>query len=215
MNVEADNIIATNTVILTNLTDEILQDPCCLYDIIPKPAVSKLVALQKFKRILIVFVRTADSQTVKETLHNSIYRGTRLKVYYCKHTMPFEYLKVPDKERNFLLSPPVNPPVGWIQETEKEPSRGGILDMKQLSTYSLLDFELEGGVVVDERTDVAYESMDSFHTNELKRDDVICYKSNDSLVYEFGQDLPNVVVENIPGYVPSNDSMPRTCRPTN
>jgi len=64
-------------------------------------------------------------------MHNQEFLdGKVLKVYYGEHTdltapVSNNLLQVPPVEKNFLLSPPGSPPIGWVQSTESVPSRGG------------------------------------------------------------------------------------------
>ena len=65
-------------------------------------------------------------------------------------------LQVPELERNFLLSPPGSPPIGWVQQPEAGPVPGGFSEdimEHAFSFVSLVDFELDGGKLVEYESD--------------------------------------------------------------
>lgn len=67
------------------------------------------------------------------------------------------YLRVPEHERNFLISPPGSPPLGWIQVAEDGPNSGGCFDLNEaLANFEasnlsqdLPEFKLDGATSFD------------------------------------------------------------------
>ena len=123
---------------------------------------------------------TTVAMQVKDELHRTEFIGQKLLVYYGQHTnlelldpatsalaQAEALLRVPDTARTFLLSPPVSPPIGWIQTVESAPVAGGfdaalmphtdhadvcldtddndLLMGRSMSRISFTDFVLDGG----------------------------------------------------------------------
>lgn len=71
--------------------------------------------------------------------------------------LQIDTLKVPFKDKNFLISPPGSPPIGWIQIAEHSPALGGHADAIKLhSAFAALlkdkdnmEFELDEGPIID------------------------------------------------------------------
>ncbi|KAL7282919.1 hypothetical protein ACG7TL_002337 [Trametes sanguinea] len=92
--------------------------------------------IKGLKRVFIVFYSTEDAETAKESNDGLILgdtldeRDVVLRVYR-GHPTPIEtsetmehnhYLRPPVNEKNFLISPPGSPPVGWEQIREDPPN---------------------------------------------------------------------------------------------
>lgn len=123
--------IATNTLVIINYKQSEL-------DLTRLMASSALVQLKKsFGRYFAVFDDTYEAMRVKDNLI-----AQKIRVYYGLHTsMIITRLQVPELEKNFLLSPPGEVPIGWVQAKESHPSIGGLLD-KELER-ELMEFKLE------------------------------------------------------------------------
>ncbi|KAI8622413.1 Calcipressin-domain-containing protein [Chytriomyces sp. MP71] len=126
----------TNTLLFTNLHWSVFEDAGQeLRRAIETTAardVVRFVPLSSFFRL--VFDCSETAAAVKNSLNGRMYRGNKeLKIYFGANaeqqhlSVPSnaELLQVPPTEKNFLLSPPGSPPVGWVQSQESEPSRGG------------------------------------------------------------------------------------------
>lgn len=65
-------------------------------------------------------------------------------------------LRVPERTRNFLISPPGSPPIGWVQIAESSPATGGHTDVhtqavrNMLADPSTANFTLDEGPAIDE-----------------------------------------------------------------
>ncbi|ORY53654.1 hypothetical protein BCR33DRAFT_711033 [Rhizoclosmatium globosum] len=156
---EKDSITPSNTLLFTNLHHTAFESRGAeLRHIVEQYALTvRFIPITSFFRFLVVFESIEDAARVKEALHNVTFMGNKtLKVYYGEHTdnnhlmnpdAGQNLLRVPPLEKNFLLSPPGSPPVGWIQPAESGPAAGGhhqaMLDA--LSKLTDEDFSLDGG----------------------------------------------------------------------
>ncbi|KAI9334996.1 Calcipressin-domain-containing protein [Zopfochytrium polystomum] len=85
----------------------------------------------------VVFNSVGDATAARAELESSSSAelGPNFRVYYADHTedrhlnpeqgVNIGHLQVPEIERNFLLSPPGSPPIGWVQSREGGPNPGG------------------------------------------------------------------------------------------
>ncbi|KAJ3213494.1 carbohydrate-binding module 1 protein [Dinochytrium kinnereticum] len=85
--------------------------------------ISHISLLPSLKRALIVFESASDAFTAKFEMDNQQMMGTEIR--YVNIAEDNGLLHVPDIEKNFLLSPPGSPPVGWTQPREDGPNPGG------------------------------------------------------------------------------------------
>ncbi|KAJ7243727.1 Calcipressin-domain-containing protein [Mycena rebaudengoi] len=96
---------------------------------------SRWVPMPGFGRILVVYTRAADAETAKRHCDPIVLRQTHarsqliLRVYRADPSPllspnddAVEYLRPPPVEKNFLLSPPGSPPVGWVPAREDPPN---------------------------------------------------------------------------------------------
>ncbi|KAJ3040176.1 Calcipressin-1, partial [Rhizophlyctis rosea] len=129
--------LATNTLILANLAPQAFENEGSAVRVVLERfgRVVRLSLLKSFLRVVVVFDSTADSQHAKDALHMVEFLGRELRVYFGDHTdtthlsnpsaQPLNFLRVPEPEKNFLLSPPGSPPIGWVQLRESSPVSGG------------------------------------------------------------------------------------------
>ncbi|KAH6564227.1 hypothetical protein BASA50_007361 [Batrachochytrium salamandrivorans] len=154
--------IATNTLVFTNLSSDAFDaHGRALRQLLADNygQLRKLVILKSFGRMMAIFAETSAAVKAKEVLHKTEFLGMELRIYYGQHTdlsqlnpdgtMLQQLLQVPVSDRNFLLSPPGSPPVGWEQPMETTPALGGHAETFALSTLSLAEFRLDGGIEVD------------------------------------------------------------------
>ena len=106
------------------------------------------------------------------------------------------YLSIPSTSRNFLLSPPGSPAIGWVQTSESEPSKGGFVSPRDLqdariaSEISLLDFTLDGGVEVKPESAIDSEWM----IQEKKEKDGVFSRVVKFKSLEDGLELPVICI---------------------
>ncbi|KAG7167495.1 sarah-like [Homarus americanus] len=82
---------------------------------------------KSFKRVRVNFASAAQAAAARNKLHLTEFRGEIIKCYF---TQPIilgsnreggPHLQPPKREKQFLISPPASPPVGWEPIEEAEP----------------------------------------------------------------------------------------------
>jgi len=97
--------------------------------------ITSFAALKSFGRILVVFAETMQALRTRLTLEKDqefkgrvyfgdyVYLDGDYAVAGSKPSGPHAtFLEVPGNERNFLISPPGSPPIGWVQVEEAGPN---------------------------------------------------------------------------------------------
>ncbi|KAF9913918.1 carbohydrate-binding module 1 protein [Lobosporangium transversale] len=89
--------------------------------------------IKSFYRVFVVYHSTFDAQRAKALLHNTTFEGTTIRVYFGQHTEisadpASRYLHPPELEKNWLISPPGSPPIGWTQIREDPPNAVHLAD---------------------------------------------------------------------------------------
>lgn len=81
------------------------------------------VYLPGFQRIIINFTKINSMLLAKEMVHGQEFKGVSLKIYFKEEAKKVgeDFLKLPQAEKLFLISPPASPPVGWSQKEEPIP----------------------------------------------------------------------------------------------
>ncbi|KAF9936700.1 carbohydrate-binding module 1 protein [Mortierella alpina] len=128
--------LPTNTITITNL-----EAPHFEKDIMLKLKASAesfgevyyFAPIKSFYRVFVVYHSTFDAQRAKAQLHNTPFEDTTLRVYFGQHTEisidpASHYLHPPELEKNWLISPPGSPPIGWSQVREDPPNSMHLAD---------------------------------------------------------------------------------------
>ncbi|KAJ3071613.1 hypothetical protein HDU98_005051 [Podochytrium sp. JEL0797] len=132
----------TNTLLFTNLHHSVFESSGSeLRSLVERNGgrghIVRFIPITSFFRFLVVFDSPETAAIVKQELHGTDFLGQKtVRVYFgdntdSNHLMnpnagnTMNLLQVPPLEKNFLLSPPGSPPVGWVQPSEAQPSRGG------------------------------------------------------------------------------------------
>ncbi|CAH6721409.1 calcipressin-like protein [[Candida] jaroonii] len=148
---------ATNTLILTQLPEDLLQDPQLILNVLVEHNhLCELICLKKFGRILLICENHLVAQQVFKVLRNC----QALKSIYITYSMQdneftanlevteaMDYLELPseDGSKRFLISPPLSPPPEWDHwdRVEEGPNKVAILNPDELSNIL---WERLGGV---------------------------------------------------------------------
>ncbi|XP_069190604.1 calcipressin-1-like [Procambarus clarkii] len=118
-------------IIVTNLLPNTFDDPQArvIFESLFHD-VDKSVTFQyfrSFRRVRVNFASHAQASTARDNLHMTEFNGEVIKCYF---TQPIilggnreggPHLKPPKREKQFLISPPASPPVGWEPIDEAEP----------------------------------------------------------------------------------------------
>ncbi|KAF9959083.1 carbohydrate-binding module 1 protein [Mortierella alpina] len=132
--------------------------------------------IKSFYRVFVVYHSTFDAQRAKAQLHNTPFEDTTLRVYFGQHTEisidpASHYLHPPELEKNWLISPPGSPPIGWSQVREDPPNSLNLADdlVKALLEMGQPVYQLPrpDGSYADRshlfETDVDHFSLDGSH----------------------------------------------------
>ena len=115
------NLIVTNVPKKLFTNEEVKQ---AFRDLFKTYNPDNFVFLPSFNRVRVSFSTPKDSQNAIKELQNHCFHSAHLKLLSLK-TISFgrsnTSLRPPTPEKQFLISPPASPPVGWEQVREDEP----------------------------------------------------------------------------------------------
>ncbi|CAF0873037.1 unnamed protein product [Adineta ricciae] len=95
--------------------------------------------LKFFQRVRITFTSPHNALQARLHLHEYRFHGTIIKTYFAcpivfRGGSSETYLRPPEPEKLFLISPPSSPPVGWEQKVEDPP----IVDLNLIAAIAQL-----------------------------------------------------------------------------
>jgi hypothetical protein len=98
-----------------------------LRDLINKIApIHTWAPLKSMRRIIITFHNTEDAITLRQKLDGETILDERVRVYFGEHT-PLrpadQHLQAPPSAKQFFISPPPSPPMGWQMRNEGPPNK--------------------------------------------------------------------------------------------
>ncbi|KAF9975612.1 carbohydrate-binding module 1 protein [Actinomortierella ambigua] len=128
--------VPTNTIIITHLETSHMENTDFIARLRQKSdefgKVLYFAPIKSFLRVFVVYESTFDAQRAKALMHNTAFEDANLRVYFGQHTdLTLEarhYLQPPELEKNWLISPPGSPPVGWTQIREDPPNAVHLAD---------------------------------------------------------------------------------------
>jgi hypothetical protein len=121
----------TNTLILTNLPAELFNSTSLaqLREVVAQAcgepeAVRHWIPLKSFTRVVICFATVALARDLRASLQGIAVSGRQVRIFYAPSmdARVTRRLEVPPLERNWLISPPGSPPVGWQSAREDPPN---------------------------------------------------------------------------------------------
>nr|CAD2167161.1 unnamed protein product [Meloidogyne enterolobii] len=110
--------------------------------------------LKSFQRVRIVFEKPEHATAAKLLVEHHSFNGAKMKAFFAKNIKMARrvdqdeqgHLKLPPLEKQFLISPPSSPPVGWVQHAEMAPVVCNLDLMSRLASLAVDDkFELYEG----------------------------------------------------------------------
>ncbi|KAI3415913.1 hypothetical protein GPALN_005477 [Globodera pallida] len=110
--------------------------------------------LKCFQRVRIIFEKPEHATAAKLLVEHHSFNGIKMKAFFAKNIKMTRrayqdeagHLTLPPLEKQFLISPPSSPPVGWVQHAEMAPVVCDFDLMARLASLTVDDkFELFEG----------------------------------------------------------------------
>ncbi|GMT19414.1 hypothetical protein PFISCL1PPCAC_10711, partial [Pristionchus fissidentatus] len=142
-----------NCIMITNIPDEVFNN------IEQRANFSRLFTeveenvhfdfLKSFKRVRLIFSSPENATTAKLIVQHLSFNGQQLKAFFAHRVIlanSSPLLQPPPLEKQFLISPPCSPPVGWEQTHEMAPVVCSFDLMARLAAFAVEDtYEVHSG----------------------------------------------------------------------
>lgn len=158
-----------NSIIVTNVPSEVFSDGdqkanfSSLFTQIEPDA--HFDFLRSFRRVRVIFHSAKSATAAKLLTQHLSFNGATMKAFFARRITleePAEdnLLKLPPLEKQFMISPPASPPVGWEQSAEMAPVICNFDLMSRLAAFSVEDsYEVFGGD--DDKPKIVIQPADS------------------------------------------------------
>lgn len=120
----------TNTLLITNLQAPELFTTANLESIHREigehASIHTFSPLKSMRRIICTFFTTDDAINIRQTLDGEYVLGNRVRVYFGAETkieQGDQHLQAPKSNKQFFISPPPSPPMGWEMRDEEPPNK--------------------------------------------------------------------------------------------
>lgn len=191
----------TNTLILTNVLEGVLQNPQPLIEFLSQSNfVIELVSLTKFQRILVICENVLEALDIKRMIEKAnSWNG--LKISFSMKDNEFgkdmdhfvggdhvDYLELPleSGSRRFLISPPESPAPGWDQwnKVEEGPNKTSVYSPEELSH-------------------LLWERLGGFDSTKVKKytqpEEVDIYRKPEILFQDIDNGVPAIMLDSVGG----------------
>ncbi|PAV60463.1 hypothetical protein WR25_10589 [Diploscapter pachys] len=142
-----------NSIIVTQVPEEVFTDP------IHKANFSQLFTqieenihfdfLKSFRRVRVIFSTPENATAAKLIVQGFSYNGHQMKAFFAQKVLlrqSSSLLSPPPLEKQFLISPPCSPPVGWEQTQEMPPVVCNFDLMARLASFAIDEkYEVHNG----------------------------------------------------------------------
>lgn len=129
---------------ITNVPNDVYDDQTTkeLFEKLFSPYGSKnnrsFIYLRTFHRVRVTFDNEEKAKEAKKDLHGQLFLGYELGVFFVQRRSSLKNnsnLMPPPLTKQFLISPPASPPVGWEQSVESHP----VINYDLLAAVASLD----------------------------------------------------------------------------
>lgn len=134
----------TWSISVTNLPNDVFEDSDAkeVFEKLFSPYGSEsdrsFIYLKTFHRARVTFTKEENAKEAKKDLHGQLFLGYELGIFLVQRQSSLNNnsnLKPPPQTKQFLISPPASPPVGWEQTRESHP----VINYDLLAAVATLD----------------------------------------------------------------------------